>query len=75
MRLVDGVPIVLGLLDHRKKVGGLFEAVYAAGDLKADMDKILAFYSNRPLCDSSCVHPAACMLRPDDLNADNEQTN
>lgn len=41
-----GVPIVLGLLDYRRKVGGLFEAVHATGDLKADMDKIRAFYSN-----------------------------
>ena len=39
-----GVPIVLGLLDYQKKVGGLFEAVTATGDLKADMDKIRAFY-------------------------------
>jgi len=41
-----GVPIVLGLLDYRKKVGGLFEAVFTTGDLKADMDKIRTFYSN-----------------------------
>ena len=35
-----------GLLDYRKKVGGLFEAVDATGDLTADMDKIRAFYAN-----------------------------
>ena len=45
------VPIVLGLLDYRKKVGGLFEAVHATGDLKADMDKI-HFY-----CHASGKHP------------------
>lgn len=39
-----GVPIVLGLLDFKRKVGGLFEAVYPSDDIKADMDKIRAFY-------------------------------
>ncbi|HEY2839914.1 MAG TPA: lysophospholipid acyltransferase family protein [Pirellulales bacterium] len=38
------VPIVLGLLDFKRKVGGLFEAVYPSDDIKADMDKIRAFY-------------------------------
>lgn len=41
-----GVPIVMGLLDFKRKVGGLFEAVYPSGDLKADMDKFRAFYQN-----------------------------
>ncbi len=39
-----GVPIVLGLLDYREKVGGLFEAIHATGDVRADMDRIRAFY-------------------------------
>jgi 1-acyl-sn-glycerol-3-phosphate acyltransferase len=39
-----GVPIVLGLLDYKKKVGGLFEAVYPSGNIKVDMDKMRAFY-------------------------------
>ncbi len=38
------VPIVLGLLDFKRKEGGLFEAVHVTGDIKADMDKIRAFY-------------------------------
>jgi len=41
-----GVPIVLGLLDYEKKIGGLFDVVYATGDLMADMDKIRDFYRN-----------------------------
>jgi hypothetical protein len=44
--LPSSVPIVLGLLDYQKKVGGLFEAVYTTSDLKADMDKIRNFYRN-----------------------------
>ncbi len=48
------VPIVLGLLDFRRKVGGLFEALEPTGDLTADMDRIRAFYSGvhgkRPEC-------------------------
>ena len=39
-----GVPIVLGLLDYKKKEGGLFDAVQPTGDMSADMDKIRAFY-------------------------------
>lgn len=39
-----GVPIILGLLDYKRKVGGLFEAVYASGDMKADMEKFREFY-------------------------------
>jgi 1-acyl-sn-glycerol-3-phosphate acyltransferase len=38
------VPIVLGLLDFKRKVGGLYEAIEATGDLRADMDRIRAFY-------------------------------
>jgi 1-acyl-sn-glycerol-3-phosphate acyltransferase len=47
------VPIVLGLLDYREKVGGLFEAVHVTGDVRADMDKIRAFYHG-----ASGKHPA-----------------
>lgn len=38
------VPIVLGLLDYRRKVGGLFDALHPTGDISADMDRIRAFY-------------------------------
>ncbi len=39
------VPIVLGLLDFRRKVGGLFAAIEPTGNLTADMDRIRAFYA------------------------------
>jgi 1-acyl-sn-glycerol-3-phosphate acyltransferase len=38
------VPIVLGMLDYGRKVGGLFDVVEPSGDVRADMDKIRAFY-------------------------------
>jgi 1-acyl-sn-glycerol-3-phosphate acyltransferase len=39
------VPIVLGLLDYKKKVGGLYEVIHPTGDMQADMEKIRQFYS------------------------------
>ncbi len=39
------VPIVLGLLDFRKKEGGLSEVIHPTGNLPADMDQIRAFYN------------------------------
>jgi 1-acyl-sn-glycerol-3-phosphate acyltransferase len=39
------VPIVFGLLDYKKKVGGLCEVIYPTGDITADMEKIRQFYS------------------------------
>lgn len=38
------VPIVLGLLDFRRKVGGLFDVVHTTDNITADMDRIRAFY-------------------------------
>ena len=38
------VPIVLGYLDYRRKVGGIGPAVYPTGDMAADMDVIRSFY-------------------------------
>jgi 1-acyl-sn-glycerol-3-phosphate acyltransferase len=46
------VPIVLGLLDYQKKIGGLFEVVHPTGDIKSDMDEIRAFYH-----DATGKHP------------------
>lgn len=40
-----GVPIVLGLLDYRRKFGGLYEVLEPTGDIPADMDKVRAFYA------------------------------
>ncbi len=39
-----GVPIILGLLDYKKRIGGLFEPFFPTGDIKADMEKLRAFY-------------------------------
>jgi 1-acyl-sn-glycerol-3-phosphate acyltransferase len=39
------VPIVLGFLDYKRKIGGLADPLAATGDVKADMDKIRAFYA------------------------------
>jgi 1-acyl-sn-glycerol-3-phosphate acyltransferase len=38
------VPIVLGQLDFKQRIGGLPEVFHPTGDLKADMDHIRAFY-------------------------------
>ena len=39
-----GVPIALGFLDYRRKVGGFGPMVYPTGNLVEDMDTIQAFY-------------------------------
>lgn len=38
------VPIVLGFLDYRLKVGGIGPVIYPTGDIEADMKTIRAFY-------------------------------
>jgi 1-acyl-sn-glycerol-3-phosphate acyltransferase len=40
-----GVPIVLGFIDYRRKVGGFGPMVTPTGDIEADMKKIKAFYA------------------------------
>jgi 1-acyl-sn-glycerol-3-phosphate acyltransferase len=40
------VPIVLGFLDYRRKVGGLGPVVVPTGDIDADMVVIRAFYAD-----------------------------
>jgi 1-acyl-sn-glycerol-3-phosphate acyltransferase len=49
------VPVVPGYLDYGRKRAGLGPAIQLTGDVRADMDKIRAFYTN--------VHPQA--LRPE----------
>jgi 1-acyl-sn-glycerol-3-phosphate acyltransferase len=39
-----GVPIVLGFLDYRRKVGGIGPVVYPTGNITADMETIRTFY-------------------------------
>ena len=43
-----GVPIVLGFLDYRRKVGGFGPIVLPTGDIEADMALIRTFY--RDIC-------------------------
>jgi len=40
------VPIVLGFLDYRRKVGGIGPLVYPTGNIEADMEIIQAFYAD-----------------------------
>jgi len=40
------VPIVLGYLDYRRKVGGIGPVVYPTGNMEADMKIIQAFYAD-----------------------------
>ncbi len=39
------VPIVLGFLDYRRKVGGIGPTFYTTGRIEEDMQKIKAFYA------------------------------
>lgn len=39
------VPIVLGFLDYKRKIGGLGPTIYPTGDLDRDMERIQSFYS------------------------------
>jgi len=39
------VPVVPGYLDYRRKRAGLGPAIHLSGDVRADMDKIRAFYA------------------------------
>jgi 1-acyl-sn-glycerol-3-phosphate acyltransferase len=41
-----GVPIVLGYLDYRRKIGGFGPTVHPTGDIDADMALIRDFYGN-----------------------------
>jgi len=59
------VPIVLGFLDYRRKVGGIGPVVYPTGDMAADMETIQAFYDG-----VIGKHPARSM-RVEDFNRSN----
>ncbi len=41
-----GVPIVLGFLDYRRKIGGIGPTIHPTGDLEADMTVIQSFYKD-----------------------------
>jgi 1-acyl-sn-glycerol-3-phosphate acyltransferase len=40
------VPIVLGFLDYRRKVGGIGPLIYPSGNFSADMETIRTFYNS-----------------------------
>ncbi len=40
------VPIVLGFLDYGRRIGGLGPSLMPSGDVRADMDRIRAFYAD-----------------------------
>ncbi len=39
------VPVSLGVIDYKKKEGGFGPLIHLTGDVRADMDKIRAFYA------------------------------
>ena len=39
-----GVPLVIGMMDYKKKIGGLGPAIMPTGDYQADMARIVEFY-------------------------------
>ena len=41
------VPIVMGYLDYARRRGGLGPVLYPTGDVRADMDKLRAFYADK----------------------------
>jgi 1-acyl-sn-glycerol-3-phosphate acyltransferase len=41
-----GVPVVLGYLDYREKVGGIGPTVHITGNMEVDMETIQDFYSD-----------------------------
>ncbi len=42
-----GVPIALGFLDYRRRVGGVGNMIWPSGDIDADLDKIREFYLDK----------------------------
>lgn len=42
--LAAGVPLILGLLDFKRREGGLYKVLHPTGDIHADMQQIREFY-------------------------------
>jgi 1-acyl-sn-glycerol-3-phosphate acyltransferase len=42
-----GVPIVCAYLDYRERLGGIGLVLTPSGDLRADMDRLRAFYADK----------------------------
>ena len=54
------VPIALGFLDYRRKVGGIGPLIYPSGNFDADMETIRTFYNS-----VTGKHPASSMATGD----------
>ncbi len=62
------VPVVLAFLDYEGKRGGLGPALRMTGDVKADMDRIRAFYADKaPLFPENYTEPR---LRDEEAGAE-----
>lgn len=55
-----GVPIALGFVDYKKKIGGFGPVIYPTGDYEKDMIAIEAFYR-----DKTAKHPEKFNLSPE----------
>ena len=44
--VLANVPVALGYLDYEKKESGVGKVVYPSGDMKKDVQEIMAFYKN-----------------------------
>ena len=42
------VPIILGFVNYRDKIGGVGPTIYPTGDVDKDLEKIMAFYRDIP---------------------------
>ncbi len=42
-----GVPIILGFMDYREKVGGVGPVIYPSGNFEEDLKKIESFYKDK----------------------------
>lgn len=60
--LAANVPLVVGLMDYGRKVGGLGPIIWPSGDFRADMEKVLAVYR-------TCIprHPELAVTQIDQI--------
>lgn len=60
--MAANVPIVVGLMDYGRKVGGLGPMIWPSGDFRADMEKVLAVYR-------TCIprHPELAVTQIDQI--------
>jgi 1-acyl-sn-glycerol-3-phosphate acyltransferase len=54
-----GVPIALGFLDYKNKIGGMGKVIYPSGNYEADLKEIESFYA-----DKQARHPEKFSLSP-----------